>query len=119
MVQGDPIQLQQVALNLLRNGMESMASIDHRYGNQIVLRTQGDEEGVRISVVDRGSGVSAEAAEQLYKPFASTKEMGMGVGLSICKSIIHSHGGQLDFVNMDGHGATFFFTLPYTARDKQ
>ncbi len=115
MVQGDPIQLQQVALNLLRNGMESMASIGHRYGNHIVVRTQDDGDGVKISVVDQGTGVSLEAAEQLYKPFASTKDMGMGIGLSICKSIIHSHGGQLDFVNMEGHGAIFFFTLPYTA----
>lgn len=114
-VQGDPIQLQQVALNLLRNGMESMASIGHRYGSHIVLRTQADDDGVKISVIDQGTGVSDEAAEQLYKPFASTKDMGMGIGLSICKSIIHSHGGQLDFVNMEGHGATFFFTLPYTA----
>ncbi len=112
-VQADPIQLQQVALNLLRNGMESMASIDHRYGNRIVLRTRGNAEGVTLSVIDQGSGVSAEAAEQLYKPFASTKDMGMGIGLSICKSIIHSHGGELDFVNGEGHGATFFFTLPY------
>lgn len=116
-VVGDSIQLQQVALNLLRNGMESMASIDHRYGNHITLRTHGEEDGVRISIVDQGSGVSAEAAEQLYKPFASTKDMGMGIGLSICKSIIHSHGGQLDFVNTEGHGAAFFFTLPYTDRD--
>lgn len=114
-VTGDPVQLQQVALNLLRNGMESMESIGHRYGNHILLKTQSEEKGVRVSVIDQGTGVSAAAAEQLYKPFASTKEMGMGIGLSICKSIIHSHGGQLDFANAEDHGATFFFTLPYTA----
>lgn len=111
---GDPIQLQQVALNLLRNGMESMESIGHRYGNRIILSTEDEQSSLRVSIIDQGTGVSMEAAEQLYKPFASTKDMGMGIGLSICKSIIHSHGGQLDFVNAEGHGATFFFTLPYT-----
>lgn len=114
---GDPVQLQQVALNLLRNGMESMDSIDHRHGNQIILRTRGDHSGVSISIIDQGTGVSKVAAEQLYQPFASTKDMGMGIGLTICKSIVHAHGGQLDFSNHDEHGATFYFTLPYSVRE--
>lgn len=118
-VVGDPVQLQQVALNLLRNGMESMQGIDHQHGNQITLQTRSDQHQLTVSIIDQGTGVSAEAAEQLYKPFASTKEMGMGIGLSICKSIIHSHGGELDFNNHEDQGATFFFTLPYPARESQ
>jgi len=109
---GDPVQLQQVALNLLRNGMEAMESRGVRGDNRIVLRTQRSDDGFMVSVVDRGVGVSDEVAAQLYSPFSTTKETGMGLGLSICMSIISAHGGQLGFVNNPEGGATFYFTLP-------
>ena len=109
----DPVQIQQVALNLLRNGMESMVSSGCRHGNHIVLRTQCRDSGFTVFVVDGGIGVSDEVAERLYQPFSTTKSTGMGLGLSICRSIISAHGGQLGFTNNEQGGATFFFSLPF------
>jgi len=110
---GDPVQIQQVALNLLRNGMEAMESSGRHHGNHIVLRTRCEEDGFRVFVVDSGIGVSEEVAEKLYQPFSTTKKTGMGLGLSICRSIISAHGGQLGFFNNDQGGTTFYFVLPY------
>jgi two-component system sensor kinase FixL len=109
----DTVQIQQVALNLLRNGMEAMRSVDCRDGNSIRLQTQlcGDGD-VEVAVIDKGCGVSEEVAKSLFTPFSTTKESGMGMGLSISRAIITAHGGHLDFHNNDSGGATFFFTLP-------
>ncbi len=110
---GDIVQIQQVILNLLRNGMESMESVNCEHGNQISLSTRCDNDTVTIVISDSGSGVSAKAAELLFQPFKSTKQMGMGIGLTICQSIVQAHGGKLDFRNNEEHGATFQFTLPH------
>ncbi len=112
----DTVQIQQVALNLLRNGMEAMRSVDCRHGDTIILGTCLRDDGdVEIEVVDSGCGVSEAAAQKIFTPFSTTKETGTGMGLSISRSIITSHGGQLDFHNNDSNGATFFFTLPVAA----
>ncbi len=117
-VEVDAVQIQQVALNLLRNGMESMQSIDCIRGNTIGLCAQLDRDGnIEISVVDRGTGVPDEVAEILFAPFSTTKKSGMGMGLSISRAIITAHGGHLDFRNNRSGGATFFFTLPPAAED--
>jgi two-component system sensor kinase FixL len=109
----DTVQIQQVALNLLRNGMEAMRSIDCRHGDTITLGTRLRDDGdVEVAVVDSGCGVSEAVKKIIFKPFSTTKETGTGMGLSISRSIITSHGGQLDFHNNDSSGATFFFTLP-------
>jgi len=113
LIVGDPVQIQQVALNLLRNGMEAMASIARSQDRHIVLSTQRTDEGFTVYVTDRGIGVSKEVAESLYQPFATTKKTGMGLGLSICRSIISAHGGRLGFTNNQHSGATFYFVLPY------
>jgi len=118
MVVCDPVQIQQVVLNLLRNGMESMKKAGYNHGNRIVLHTSGTGAGVRISIIDSGSGISDETAEQLYRPFSTTKDTGMGMGLSISRSIVRAHGGQLEFTNNANAGVTFYFTLPY-ARSKK
>ncbi len=107
----DPIQIQQVILNLLRNGMESMRANRCKPGSKIVLQTRNLGDRLRISIVDSGVGVSRKLEKQLYQPFMSTKESGMGLGLSISRSIIAAHGGQLEFSNNKGVGATFFFSL--------
>ena len=107
----DPIQIQQVILNLLRNGMESMRAHHCKPGSKIVLQARTDRDRVKISIIDTGQGVSPQLARQLYQPFASTKESGMGLGLSISRSIIAAHGGQLEFSNNKGSGATFYFSL--------
>lgn len=114
MVICDPVQIQQVVLNLLRNGMESMKSAGCENGNRIMLNTSCTESGVKVSVIDSGKGISAEVAEQLYRPFSTTKDTGMGMGLSISRSIVRAHGGQLEFKNNINGGVTFYFTLPYT-----
>jgi two-component system sensor kinase FixL len=109
----DTVQIQQVVLNLLRNGMEAMRSVDCRDGNIIRLQTQLCADGdVEVAVIDKGCGVSEEVAESLFTPFSTTKESGMGMGLSISRALIIAHGGQLDFHNNDSGGATFFFSLP-------
>lgn len=110
-VECDSIQIQQVVLNLLRNGMESMRSKDCKPGSKIVLQARPRGERLRISIIDCGHGISRQLARRLYQPFTSTKESGMGLGLSISRSIIAAHGGQLEFNNNKGGGATFFFEL--------
>ena len=108
----DSVQIQQVLLNLLRNGMQSMKSNDCRAGSKIVLQTDLTPEGVKVSIIDIGIGIAAELSNQLYQPFTSTKESGMGMGLSISRSIVAAHDGQLEYVNNKAAGATFYFTLP-------
>ena len=107
----DAIQIQQVILNLLRNGMESVEQPDDK-GEIIFLRAASSDGGVKISIIDSGSGISKSDAETLYQPFLSNKESGMGLGLSISKSIINAHGSELEFLANAHKGTTFFFTLP-------
>lgn len=108
----DPIQIQQVVLNLLRNGMESMKSNNCPTGSKIILRAENMQNRVKISIIDHGLGISEQIAGDLFKPFTSTKESGMGMGLSISHSIISAHGGKLTFSNNRLQGATFSFSLP-------
>jgi two-component system sensor kinase FixL len=112
-VEVDPVQIQQVVLNLLRNAMESMQSFDAAEHQAIGLHAELDSNGwIEVSVIDRGTGVSEETAPILFAPFSTTKKSGMGMGLSISRAIITAHGGKLDFRNNRSGGATFFFTLP-------
>ena len=106
----DKVQIQQVVLNLLRNGMDSMTSINGKNGNIILLNARLKQD-IEVCVIDSGSGVPEEMEDKLFTPFSSTKENGMGMGLSISQAIITEHGGQLNFYN-NVTGATFFFTLP-------
>jgi len=111
----DDIQIQQVALNLIRNGMEAMAGARNRSrGVTIVLSLTADHM-VRFAVVDHGVGLEPDAEEKLFLPFYSTKPQGMGIGLSVCASIIQDHRGRISFTrNADG-GTTFYFDLPAEA----
>ncbi len=109
----DIVQIQQVALNLLRNGMEAMRSIDCRNGNTITLQTKLRQDGdIEVVVVDSGCGVTEEVAGKIFTPFSTTKDSGMGMGLSLSRNIVTAHGGQLAFQNNKAGGATFYFTLP-------
>ena len=108
----DVVQIQQVALNLLRNAMEAMqSSPDKQHG--VVVRTALEKNGnVSFTVIDRGPGISEEVQQQLFRPFFTTKGNGMGVGLSICQSIVQTHGGEIGFrANAEG-GAAFYCRLP-------
>jgi PAS domain S-box-containing protein len=109
---GDRVQLQQVIINLVMNGIEAMQPIADRR-RELVIRSELDETGrVRVSVTDCGVGISAENANRLFNAFFTTKSSGMGMGLSICRSIVEAHGGRLSASPNEGPGATFLFVLP-------
>ena len=111
-VRVDPVQIQQVALNLIRNGMEAMCDMDTRAIGVVVRTEKLDASFVKISVIDRGHGLADDAEERLFTPFYTTKKDGMGIGLTVCHSIIQSHGGKLGFQRNPEGGAIFEFTMP-------
>ena len=111
-VRGDRVQLQQVIINLVMNGIEAMQSITDRPRELVIRSAQDDMGRVRFAVTDRGVGISAEDMERMFNPFVTTKAGGLGMGLSICRSILEAHGGRLSAANNDGPGATFQFVLP-------
>ncbi|HNP63230.1 MAG TPA: PAS domain S-box protein [Woeseiaceae bacterium] len=109
----DVVQIHQVALNLLRNGMDAMRLPGYRNGNTITVATLLRDDGfLEVAVTDSGSGIADELADRLFDPFLTTKSTGLGMGLPISKAIITAHGGQLTFRNNETSGATFTFTLP-------
>src|SRR6266853_65453 len=111
-VAGDSVQLQQVVLNLLMNALEAMRGVDDR-PRQLVIRTERDEgERVRLSVQDVGVGFDPQSVDRLFDAFYTTKGDGMGIGLSVSRSIIESHHGRLWAALNDGPGATFSFSIP-------
>jgi len=117
-VMGDRVQLQQVVLNLVRNASEAMSSVDDR-PRELLVKTEPDErDAVRLSVRDAGVGLEPEAADKLFGPFYTTKPDGMGMGLSVSRSIIERHRGRLWAARNEGPGATFAFAIPsgHTAR---
>jgi signal transduction histidine kinase len=109
-VMADRVQLQQVLMNLMLNGIEAMK--DMGTGGQLTIKSQqGDNRQLLISVVDTGVGLEPQLAEQIFNAFFTTKPQGSGMGLPISRSIIESHGGQLWATSNSGAGATFQFTL--------
>jgi len=113
-VQGDRVQLQQVMLNLFLNASDAMRSVDDR-PRQVVIRTARDEgDHVRLSVRDTGVGLQPECVDRLFDAFYTTKSSGMGIGLSVSRSIIESHQGRIWATPNDGPGATFAFSIPCT-----
>jgi PAS domain S-box-containing protein len=114
-VLGDRVQLQQVIINLVMNGIEAMQSVTDR-PRELVVRSGQDQPGqALISVADCGVGIAAENVDRLFNPFFTTKSGGMGMGLSICRSIMEAHGGRLWATATMPHGAMFQFTLPVNA----
>jgi two-component system, LuxR family, sensor kinase FixL len=109
LVLADKVQIQQVLLNLMRNAIEAVAEVERR---EFVVSTESMGDGmIKVKVADTGPGISEEVASQLFQPFVTTKPQGMGVGLSISKTIIEAHGGQIWAEPTPGGGATFGFTL--------
>jgi PAS domain S-box-containing protein len=108
-VQADRVQLQQVLVNLMLNGIEAMQDT----GGEITIKSQLADDGqLRISVTDTGVGLPTENADQVFNPFFTTKTQGTGLGLAITRSIVESHGGRIWATPNSGPGATFYFTLP-------
>lgn len=108
---GDRIQLQQVLINLIMNGIEAMEGVRDR-PRELVIRAADGDDRVLVSVADCGVGICEEAVDRLFLPFFTTKSSGMGMGLSICRSIIEAHGGRLSAAVNREHGATFQISLP-------
>jgi len=111
-VQADTIQIQQVVVNLARNAMEAMDEADSAKRDLTIQTTATPEGGVDIRVLDSGPGVPEELRSRLFDPFFTTKAAGMGMGLSICRSIAEGHGGRLSVDNRSRGGAEFRLTLP-------
>ncbi len=109
-VLGDGVQIQQVVLNLIRNGLDAM--LERAQGDFIELSTRFRNGSVEICVCDCGPGLPPQAVEHLYEPFFTTKPQGIGLGLSICKSIVQSHDGELEHAAREGGGACFTVRLP-------
>jgi two-component system sensor kinase FixL len=114
-VMADPVQLQQVVMNLINNAVEAMAASDH--GARILdIETRIGQDGpVLLMVADTGPGFDAKVAANVFSPFVTTKAQGMGMGLSICKSIVEQHGGQLTAVSHNSRGALLTMALPRAA----
>jgi signal transduction histidine kinase len=112
LVAGDRVQLQQVILNLVRNASDAMSAVDDR-PRQLLIRTERDDsESVRLTVQDAGVGFDDQTADRLFEAFYTTKNDGMGIGLSVSRSIIENHHGRLWATANNGPGATFSFSIP-------
>jgi len=112
LITGDRIQLQQVILNLLRNASDAMSAVDDRPRELLVKTELEDRDGIRLSVQDTGVGFKPEVADRLFQAFYTTKSDGMGIGLSISRSIIEAHRGRLWATINNGPGVTFSFSIP-------
>jgi two-component system sensor kinase FixL len=108
-VEVDRVQIQQVLLNLIRNGVEAMQESPRR---ELSVQVRTAEAMVQVTIADTGSGVSPEVAAQLFQPFITTKADGMGIGLSVCRTIVEAHGGRLWMEPNPGGGSLFHFTIP-------
>jgi C4-dicarboxylate-specific signal transduction histidine kinase len=115
-VVGDRVQIEQVLVNLIRNGMEAMA--DAAPANRRLIVRSGVVDGnVQVSVQDRGHGITDEVLTQLFDPFFTTKASGLGLGLSISRSIMEAHRGHLWAENNADGGATFYFSIPIVVEE--
>jgi len=116
MVRGDAVQLQQVLLNLLLNAFDAMKDVEED-DRIVTVRTRQIYAGsVQIAVSDRGTGIDPQRLARLFEPFQTSKPEGLGLGLSICRSIVEGHGGRLWAENNPDRGATFCFTVPVDPR---
>ena len=110
LVRGDPIQLQQVLINLVTNSIDAMRGVTNR-PRELLIRSARSPDGVLIEVQDSGSGVDPDELERIFEPFFTTKQEGLGMGLSISRSIVESHGGRIWAVP-GSQGALFAISLP-------
>jgi len=111
-IMADPVQLQQVLLNLISNAIEAMAAVEDRRGVLKIASSLDRAGHVLITVTDSGTGIDPEHQDRIFEAFFSTKSSGMGMGLSICRSIVQSHGGQLSAAPATPCGSTFSILLP-------
>src|SRR5882724_959412 len=117
-ITGDKVQLQQVLLNLVLNGCEAMADYNSSE-RRLLIASQWENGAVRVSVADRGSGIPEEKMQQVFERFFTTKKEGMGLGLSVCRTIVDAHRGKIWATNNAGCGAMFHFSLPIVGAGKE
>jgi signal transduction histidine kinase len=110
-IKADRVQLQQVILNLIVNAIEAMSATDEAPRHLLLGSERAEPDGVLVTVRDSGAGLALDARERLFDAFYTTKVSGMGMGLSICRSIVEAHGGRLWAGANEPRGATFQFTL--------
>jgi signal transduction histidine kinase len=115
-VRGDRVQLQQVLLNLILNAVEAMSAVDDGARELLISAEQSRTNSVLVAVRDSGPGINPEHRERVFDAFYTTKSSGVGMGLSICRSIIDAHGGRLWAEANEPRGAVFQFTLPSPER---
>ena len=111
----DPVQIQQVIVNLVRNAVEAMEAVERR---ELTIATRIGDDTIEIGVADTGPGIAAEVADRLFQPFTTTKKTGMGLGLSICREIIEAHHGRLTAANQPSGGMLFRVILPKANLDE-
>ena len=113
----DRVQIQQVVLNLIRNAVEAMQEVSQR---NLAIKTQEmpTDAMIEITIRDTGPGIAPEVLDKLFTPFTTTKKTGMGVGLSICRTIIESHGGKIWADSRPEEGTTFHFTLSHLHKEE-
>jgi signal transduction histidine kinase len=111
LIEGDRVQLQQVVLNLIVNAVQAMGTVEQGPRELSITTDRAEPSGVLVAVKDSGPGLAPANLAQLFAPFYTTKADGLGMGLSICRSIIEAHGGRLWVTNLP-RGAIFSFTVP-------
>ena len=114
-IHGDRVQLQQVLLNLIMNACEAMSDTDSGDRRLAVSTARDGDSNLQLTIVDRGPGISSDVVDRIFEPFVTTKAQGLGLGLSICRSIVAAHGGRLWVANNPDRGASFFVSLPIHA----
>jgi C4-dicarboxylate-specific signal transduction histidine kinase len=112
-IEADPVELQQVLVNLVINAAEAMHEVQG--ARRIVMSIRNNSEGVYVSVADSGPGIPSEQMDRLFEPFFTTKASGMGMGLQICRNTVQAMGGTLAVRNREEGGAEFSFVLPFAA----
>jgi C4-dicarboxylate-specific signal transduction histidine kinase len=114
-VLGDHIQIEQVLINLIRNSIDALQGLPEQQARQLNIRSQLTvKHGIQVEVNDNGPGMDSEQQQKILTPFYTSKADGMGMGLSICRSLMEAHGGTLYFQSQAGVGSSFYFTLPVT-----
>jgi signal transduction histidine kinase len=116
---GDRVQLQQVVINLMMNAIQAMATVAGRPRRLALRSARTADNEVRVDVEDSGPGIAETDLQQLFQPFFTTRAEGMGMGLSICRSIVESHGGRIRAAAQPGCGATMSFVLPTSTQEEK
>jgi two-component system, LuxR family, sensor kinase FixL len=111
-IRGDSVQLQQVLINLILNAVDAMSDGEQNTRNLALGTCRLEDHSIRVSVADTGDGIAAGSEEKIFEPYHTTKPRGLGLGLSLSRSIVLAHGGRLWAENRPGGGATFYFTIP-------